>query len=170
MADALSRDFHLALGELMTSLAKHFPSGSDYQVWEPSPAFVEVTLAALMQKRQPLESLLVPPPPPQQRDRTFYLDPIEWLSMPTSKPSRIKYGAYKKADDEFVSADLCARKIPSGLDRLKVTYGSLNRRPHVWGPRSSVPKSRPLPYRTAICCSGQSTAAQDSTSLLALAT
>ena len=40
VADALSRDFHLALEELMTSLAKHFPSDSGYQVWDPSPAFV----------------------------------------------------------------------------------------------------------------------------------
>ena len=138
VADALSRDFHLALGELVTSLATHFPSGTGYQVWEPSPAFVEATLAALVQRRQPLKSVLVPPSPPQQRAPSFSLDPIEWPSMPTSKPSRVKYATYKKAADEFVSADLRASRVPSGLDRLKVTYGSLGRRPRVWGPRSSV--------------------------------
>ena len=58
--------------------------------------------------------------------------------MPASKPSCIKFGTYKKADNEFVSADLCASRVPSGLDRLKVTYGSLGQRPHVWGPRSPV--------------------------------
>ena len=58
--------------------------------------------------------------------------------MPTSKPSRVKFGTYKKADDEFVSANLCASRVPSGLDRLKVTYGSLGRRRRVWGPRSSA--------------------------------
>jgi len=157
VADALSRDFHLALGELMTSLSKHFPSGSGYQVWEPSPAFVQATLAALMQKRQPLESLLVPPPPPQQRALTFSLDPIEWPSMPTSKPSRVKYDTYKKADDEFVNADLRASRIPSGLDRLKVTYGSLGRRRHVWGPRSSIPSASPS-HRHTPCRTGQPTA------------
>ena len=155
MADALSRNVHLALGELMTSLSKHFPSGPGYQVWEPSPDFVEATLAALMQKRQPLESLLVPPPPPQQRSLTFSLDPIEWPSMPTSKPSRVKYGTYKKADDEFVTADLRASRIPSGLDRLKVTYGSLGRRRHVWGPRSLTPSTS---HRHTHCRIGQPTA------------
>ena len=119
--------------------------------------------------------------------------------MPTSKPLRVKYAAYKKADDEFVSADLRADRIPSGLDRLKVTYGSLGRRPRAWGPRSSLPtlpsplphrtvscrlgqdtadqdnrsllpsSSSPLPHRTANCRLGQSTAAQDNTGLLALA-
>ena len=136
VADALSRDFHLALGELMTSLAKHFPSESGYQVWGPSPVFVGATLSALMQRRQPLDSLFVPPPPPQQRAPSFSLDPIEWPSMPTSKPSRVRHATYKKADDEFVSADLQTSRIPSGLGRLKVTYRSLDRRPRVWGPRS----------------------------------
>ena len=135
---ALSRDFNLAWGKLMASLERHFPSGSGYQIWEPSPSFVEATLAALMRKRQPLESVLVPPPPPQQRAVAFSLDPIEWPSMPTSKPSCVKFGTYKKADDEFVSANLCARRVPSGLDRLKVTYGLLGRRTHVWGPQSTV--------------------------------
>ena len=153
----------------MTSLERHLPSGSGYQIWEPSPTFVEATLTALKQKRQPLESLLVPPSPPKRVAQTVSLDPIEWPSMPTSKPSRVKFDTYKKADDEFVSTDLRADRIPSGLNRLKVTYGSLNRRPHVWGPRSTVPKSSPLPHRTANCRSGQITAAQDSTGLLALA-
>merc|ERR1712095_252172 len=126
VADALLCNFDLAWGDLMASLKRHFPPGSGYQIWEPLPSFVKATLAALTRKQQPLESSLVPPPPPQQRAFAFSLDPIEWPSMPTSKPSRVKFGTYKKANDEFVSADLQANRIPSGLDRLKVTYRSLS--------------------------------------------
>ena len=54
--------------------------------------------------------------------------------MATSKPSRVRYAAYRKADDEFVWANYHASKILSGLDRFKVTYESLARRPKVWGP------------------------------------
>ena len=105
----------------MASLERHFLPGSGYQIWEPSPLFVKVTLAVLIQKSQPLESSLLPPPPPQQRAFAFSLDPIEWPSMPTSKPSRVKFGTCKKANDKYVSANLRASRVPFGLDRLKVT-------------------------------------------------
>ena len=59
---------------------------------------------------------------------------LEWPSIPTSKPSRVKYATYKKANDEFIREDYHTHRIPSGLDRLKVTYGRLARRPDVWGP------------------------------------
>ena len=62
-------------------------------------------------------------------------DKVDWPCMPTSKPFCVKYAVYRKADDEFVWADYHSSKIPSGLDRLKVTYGNLSRRPKVWGPR-----------------------------------
>ena len=42
--------------------------------------------------------------------------------MPTSKPYCGKYAAYRKADDELVWTDYHASKIPSGLDRLKVSH------------------------------------------------
>ena len=56
--------------------------------------------------------------------------------MPTAKPASVAYGRYRKADDEFVRGDLRASRVPSGLERLKVTYGRLGRRPRFWGPRS----------------------------------
>ena len=66
------------------------------------------------------------------------LDKVEWPSMPSSKPSCVKYDVYKKADDEFIQGDYQPYRIPSGLDRLKVTYGRLACRPDVWGPRSEL--------------------------------
>ena len=93
-------------------------------------------LAALERKRQPPESVLVVPPPAQQQVAGLPVNKIQWPSMPTTKPSSESYGRYCKADDEFVRGDLRASRIPSGLERLKVSYGRLGRRPRVWGPHS----------------------------------
>ena len=120
----------------MASLEGHFPPESGWQVWEPSPKFVKAVLAALERKRQPPESVVVAPLPAQQRAAGLPVDEIEWPSMPTSKPDSVSYGLYRKADDEFVRGDLCASRVPTGLERLKVTYGRLGRRRRFWGPRS----------------------------------
>ena len=138
MADALSRDFDLEWSELMATLEEHLSPGSGYQVWEPSPKFTKAILAALVRKRQSPECLLVNPPAAQEPAPGLSLDKVEWPSMPSSKPSRVKYDTYKKADDEFVRDDYQPHRIPSGLDRLKVTYGRLARRPDAWGPRSDL--------------------------------
>ena len=71
---------------------------------------------------------------PQEGSSNFMADKVDWPCMPTSKPFRVKYAAYRKADDEFVWADYHTSRIPFGLDRLKVTYGNLSRRPKMWGP------------------------------------
>ena len=64
--------------------------------------------------------------------------------MPTFKPSRVKYAAYRKADNEFVQADYHVSRIPSGLDQLKVTYENLIRRPEVWGPHLCLQAQQPV--------------------------
>ena len=120
----------------MASLEGHFPPEPGFQIWEPSPKFVEAVLAALLRKRQPPESLLVVPPPAQQQVAGLPVNEVEWPSMPTAKPASVGYGHCQKADDKFVREDLCASRVPSGLERLKVSYGRLGRRPRFWGPRS----------------------------------
>ena len=95
---------------------------------------VTVVINTIMRERQDPECLLYAPPAPQIRYSNFMVVKVGWPCMPTSKPSRVKYSAYRKADNEFVPADCHASRIPSGLDRLKVTYGNLRRRPEVWGP------------------------------------
>ena len=134
VADALSQDFELTWEELMARLEHHLPPGSGYQVWEPSPKFAEAIFAALTRKRQSVEAILVSPPEVQQESSVYSLDPLEWPSMPTCKPASVSYGTYTKADDEFVRGNHQTYRIPSGLDRLKVTYGRLARWPDVWGP------------------------------------
>ena len=136
MADALLWNLARGWAKLMASLESHFPPESGHQVWEPSPKFVEAVLAALERKRQPPESVVVAPPPAQQRAAGLPVDEIEWPSMPTAKPASVSYGRYRKADDEFVRGDLRASRVPSGLERLKVSYGWLGRRPRSWAPCS----------------------------------
>ena len=118
----------------MSTLKGDFLSGSGYQVWEPSPNVVKAVLAAIVQRRQDLECLLVAPPAPQEHAPEVIVDKVDWLYMPTSKPSRVKYATYRDSDDEFVWANYHTSRILSGLDWLRVTYRSLARRPEVWGP------------------------------------
>ena len=95
---------------------------------------VKAVINAIMREPQDPECLLEAPPVPQKRSSNFIVGKVGWPWMPTSKPSRVKYATYRKADDEFVRADYHVSRITSGLDRLKVTYGNLHRRPEVWGP------------------------------------
>ena len=95
---------------------------------------VKAVISVIMRERQDPECLLETPPAPQERSSDFIVDKNDWLCMPTSKPSHLRYTAYKKADNAFVCADYHTSRLPSGLDRLKVTYGNLRRRPEAWGP------------------------------------
>ena len=94
---------------------------------------VKAVLKAIMHERQDLECLLEARPTPQKPSSKSIVNKVDWSCMPTSKPSRVKYATYRKADDEFVRADYHTSRIPPGLNRLKVTYGNLSRRPKVWG-------------------------------------
>jgi hypothetical protein len=137
IADALSRDFEMSWQELFASLKAHLPEHSSPQVWNPSPQVVSAVIAALLKKRQPPSSLLVEPPAPLPASLPSCQVTLQWPSVPLSKPSKTKYQAYKKSDEEFKSENLLPHAIPSGLERLKVTYGSLQRRPSVWGPATT---------------------------------
>ena len=66
---------------------------------------VKAEIDAIMRERQDPECLLEEPPAPQKSSSNFIVDKVGWPCMPTSKPSRVKYAAHRKADDEFVRAD-----------------------------------------------------------------
>ena len=143
VADALSRDFSMSWPQLTKSLAPHLPrKGKDgFQIWDPTPQVVTSVFSALHKKRSPPESLTVEPtaptPPILIVNGIPTLNPsISWASNPLSKPSRTKYQPYKSMQNEFVLKDLQAAAIPSSLNRLKITYGELNRRSMTWGPRT----------------------------------
>ena len=135
IADALSRDFEQSWHELFESLKPYLPEDSEPQIWDPSPKFVSAVIASLLKTRQPPSSFLIEPPAASSSIPSPCQTQIQWPSTPLSKPSNAKYETYKKSDEEFKPENLLPSAIPSGLDRLKVTYGSLKPRPVVWGPK-----------------------------------
>ena len=136
--DALSHDFDLEWAALIDTLHPYLPPGSGHQVWHPSPKLVDAVLVALLQKRQDPENLLVVPPPASDTIAGPPPDKLDWPSMPTFKPSKLKHCVYVTFENKFVRLDLRSHAIPSSLGRLKVPYGHLLRRREVWGPRSDA--------------------------------
>ena len=134
VADATSRDFHLSWQQLLTTLSPYFPKGTSCQIWAPSSEMVSSVISALQRKRSQPESLWVEPRPPAQSGRSGRTTVLNWASTPFSKPSRTKYHSYKSLHSEYVLEHLHPAEIPSSLDRLRITYGTLHRRSKVWGP------------------------------------
>ena len=134
VADALSRDFHLSMGQVFSQLSPFLSQQRGYQVWTPPSAFVSAIITALLRKQSPRESLLVVPPPPSGNGTSGSPSAMSWASTPFSKPSKTKFQSYKSSSTEFVSANLRPAEIKSSLDRLKITYGQLHRRSSHWGP------------------------------------
>ena len=134
IADALSRDFDLTWAQLTDSLDSYLPQSGLYQVWTPSSQIVSAVISALLKQPSKRESLLVEPPAPTQPGTSGLDSPLTWASTPFSKPSRTKYHSFKSSPSEYVLENLHPTAIPSGLDRLKITYGSLARRSSTWGP------------------------------------
>ena len=84
----------------MAVLGSFLPPGSGYQVWTPSPSFVDVIISALLNQRQIEESLLVAPPAPYFFDsiNPTNQDTLAWHTISTSKPSDTKDASYKTSD------------------------------------------------------------------------
>ena len=138
IADACSRDFHLKWPDLLDSLSGYLPQNSTYQVWTPSEQILSVVTSALLRKRCSPESQRIVPPKRTQSGTSGATSVLTWASTPFSKPSKTKFQSYKSSQSEFVKANLLPEAIPSGLDRLKITYGTLPRRSYTWGPSIHV--------------------------------
>ena len=135
VADALSRDFHLTWAELISTLSPHLPPNTVCQLWTPTPQVVAAVFDALLKSRPAPESIMVPPAPPRQSPPTRPAPALGWASMPYSKPARTRLSSYTSSPDEYDVTALHPREIPQALERLKVTYGTIGRRPRQWGPR-----------------------------------
>ena len=135
VADALSRDFHLSWPELILSLHQYLPQPNGCQLWTPSDKIVSAVISALLNKSSCKESLQDEPLAPLQHGTSGSNSQLTWASTPFSKPSMTKYHSYKSLPHEFIRENLQPAAIPSGLDRLKITYGWLDRRSSTWGPK-----------------------------------
>jgi len=124
-ADALSRDFHLSESQSLTFITKILPQTNSYQVWTLSPKVISSVITALLRQPSYPESLLVVPKAPKQHGNNGKKSSLKWPLTPFSKPSKTKYRSYKSFLSEFVPANLQPTAIPSRLDRLEITYGSL---------------------------------------------
>ncbi|EJK57022.1 hypothetical protein THAOC_22980, partial [Thalassiosira oceanica] len=116
---------------------EYLPRKQPCQVWEPSKMVVDAVIDALLRKPVPPTKLLAEPAQPAPRLACFDEAPtLEWADSPFAKGSRTKLGVFTKSSDEFHKSDLTKPSIPSSLGKLKVTYGSIKRRPPIWGPSS----------------------------------
>ena len=134
LADDASRLFHLSDSNFLSFFNNHHIQTQPYQIWTPSPQIVGAVISALQRKRCKPESLLVEPAAPTPLGSNGNPTVLNWASIPYSKPSRTPYLSYKSSPNEFAQEALQSKEMPSALDRLKITYGTLAKRSRVWGP------------------------------------
>jgi hypothetical protein len=136
ITNALSQDFHLPWSHMLVSLSHYLPQLVGCQLWTPSKHIVSAVTLALLRQPSSRESLLavhLAAPKPGVNGST---SPVTLASMPFSKPSKTKFLSYKSLPSKYILANLQSAEIPSGLDRLKITYGTLRRRSSIWGPKT----------------------------------
>lgn len=147
VADTLSRQFDKPWSHLMRSLSPYFSQDGGCQRWIPPNTTISAVISALLKKPSCRESLLDVQLEPPRPGAYGCSSQVTWASTPYSKPSTTKYHSYKSSPNEFVLDNLRPTAIPSGLDRLKITYGTLPRRSLVWGPKTHA--SAPITTSTS---------------------
>ncbi|KAL7527285.1 hypothetical protein ACHAXR_001882 [Thalassiosira sp. AJA248-18] len=120
IADAASRDF--------SQLKPFSPQNVVNQLYHHSKEIVSAVISALLRKESLRESLLVEPKPPTLCGNSGSFSPLTWASTPFSKPSKTRYQSHEYLPNRYVVENLQPRAIQSGLDQLKITYGTLPRR------------------------------------------
>ncbi len=131
---------------MLALLSHYLPQPVGCQLWTPSKHIVSAVTSALLRQLSLRESLLaarLAAPKPGVNGST---SPMTWASTPFSKPSKTKFLSYKSLPSKYILANLQLAEIPSGLDWLKITYGTLRRRSSIWGPktRGSTPRTRSI--------------------------
>jgi hypothetical protein len=144
VANALLQDFHLPWSHMLASLSHYLPQPVGCQLWTPSKHIISAVTLALLRQPSSRESLLatrLAAPKPGVNGLT---SPVTWALTPFSEPSNTKFLSYKSLSREYILANLQSAKIPSGLNRLKITYGTLRRCSSIWGPKThgSTPCTR----------------------------
>ena len=133
MADECSCLFHLSNSQFLHHFNTTFPQKSSFHLVHPRSEMLSGVISALQRKTCPVECLQGDLQPPTLIGKPGPNSQITWASIPFSKPSRTKYLSYKSSPDEFDPASYQQEEIPPSLDRLKITYGVLDRRSSPWG-------------------------------------
>ena len=136
IADSLSRKFSLNWSDQLADIMPFLPQHALPQVWTPSKQVISAVISALLRKQSNKESLLVAPPVQSPTGISGKSSQVNWASTPFSKPTSTKYHSYKSSLYKFDVGNYQPAAIPSGLDRLKITYGTLHRHSSTWGPKT----------------------------------
>ncbi len=135
IADSLPCNFDLNWSDQLANIMPFLPQHNGVQIWTPSGQAVSAVTSALPRKQSRWESLQVRPPVPLPLGTSGVPSPVTWASTPFSKPSRTKYHSYKSLPSKFVAENYLPVAVRSGLNWLKITYGTLPRHSLMWGPR-----------------------------------
>jgi hypothetical protein len=134
MADDASQLFHLSHTVFLSRFNKTYPQTLPYLLVQPTSKMRSSVISALRRKTCSVESLLVEPTAPVPIGQNGAPSPINWASIPYSKPSKVKYPSFRSSSTEFDKENWQPKGIKSSLARLKSTYGLLHRRTSPWGP------------------------------------
>jgi hypothetical protein len=135
LADDASRLFNLSDRAFLTHFNTTYPQHLSYHYAMPMPSLISAVISALLKKPYNVEWLRDETPAPTPTGDPGAVSQLSWSSTPFSKPSKTKYQSYKSSSSEFAMEHLHARAIPSSLERLKITYGVLDKCSPCWATR-----------------------------------
>lgn len=132
LADNASRLFDLNDETFLTTLSLLLPQKPTFKLWTPSSQITSAVTSALRKKMSKPESVLVEPPPVTHIGEYGQTTLPAWASTPYSKPSKTRYPSFKSSAGDFIPGNYLPAEVPYGLDRLKTTYGQLDKRSSHW--------------------------------------
>jgi hypothetical protein len=135
LADDASRLFHLDDCQFLTHFNTVHSQPLSFQSATPSPSLLSAVISALLKKRYNAALLQDEAPAPTPTGTPGVSTQLNWASTPFSKPAKIKYQSYKSSSSEYDKANLQESAIPSSLERLRITYGALDKRSSCWANR-----------------------------------
>jgi hypothetical protein len=134
LADASSRLFTLSNTEFLTQINSLYTQPTPFRLLIIEPKVTSCVISALLRRPCSPESLLVEPKQPRPHGLAGKGSVCSWPSIPFSKPSKVKYHSYRSLPNVFELEKLHQKDVPSALERLRITYGTLAKRSLVWGP------------------------------------
>jgi hypothetical protein len=132
LADDASRLFDLNDNQFLTHFNIRYPQSLSFHKAMPTQSLLSAVILALLKKPYNVELLRDETPAPTPTGDPGAVSQLSWASTPFSKPSRTKYQSYKSSSSEFEMDHLHSTAIPSSLERLKITYGALDKRSPCW--------------------------------------
>jgi hypothetical protein len=132
MADDASRLFTLSNQQFLDHFNTIYPQESCFRLVTPTPSLVSAMISALLRKPYNVELLRAAMPAPTPTGEPGASTQLPWASTPFSKPSKTRYQSYKSSSYASDKESLLATEVQSSLERLRITYGALDKRSSCW--------------------------------------